>query len=59
MKHFDDQLEKALIQAKASIAVEGLNLTDEEEALVRVALKGELTHEEFLQLAKEQALKAD
>ncbi|MED1854119.1 hypothetical protein HN020_16025 [Brevibacillus borstelensis] len=59
MKNSDDQLEKALREVKASFAVEGIAITEEEEALVRAALKGEMTHEEFLRIAKERALKAD
>lgn len=59
MKYSDEQLEKALRNAKASAEVEGFVFTGEEDALVLAALKGEITHEEFLQIAKERALKAD
>lgn len=40
-------IEKAIANAKASLAVEGLYVTPEEEALVRSNLMGEISDEEF------------
>lgn len=47
----NDQLEKAMRSAKASIEMEGLVVTEEQETLVRKRLMGELTEEEFLKEA--------
>lgn len=59
MKFSDEQLEKAMDEVKASFAVEGIIITEEEDALVRALMKGEITREEFLRIAKERALKAN
>lgn len=58
-KRTDAQIEESMKRAKASLEIEGLIVTDEHTALVRKRLKGEITQEEFLRLAKERALKAD
>jgi len=43
----DERLEKALRSTKASLAMDGLYLRPEEEALVRENLAGKITDEEF------------
>ncbi|QQE76755.1 antitoxin VbhA family protein (plasmid) [Brevibacillus composti] len=58
MAYSDEQLENSLRNAKASLAVEGMIVTDEDEKLIRAALKAEITHEEFLRIAMERASKA-
>ena len=50
-------IENAMKQAKANLAIEGLHVTGEEEALIRKKLQGELSHEEFLKHAAELAKK--
>ncbi|MFE8703890.1 antitoxin VbhA family protein [Cytobacillus sp. FJAT-54145] len=44
-----EQVEKSLRSAKASLAVEGLHVTENEEALVKARLNGEITESEFKQ----------
>ncbi|MBP1082163.1 MULTISPECIES: antitoxin VbhA family protein [Bacillus] len=48
-----NQLEKAVRSAKASLAVEGLYVTAEEEALILEHLEGKITEEEFHKRALE------
>jgi len=43
----DERLEKALRSTKASLAIDGLYLRPEEEALIRENLEGKITDEEF------------
>lgn len=40
-------IEKAINSAKASLAVEGLYLTPDEEALIKEKLQGKISEEEF------------
>ena len=47
--------EAAMKYAKATLAIEGLIVSKEEEKLVRDALDEKMTHEEFIRLAKELA----
>ncbi|MEW4242337.1 antitoxin VbhA family protein [Priestia megaterium] len=47
-----EKLEKALKNTKASFAVEGLDITDKEEKLIRAKANGEITREEFLREVK-------
>lgn len=54
----DAQIDDAIRNARATLAMEGLHLTEEEEALIRARLQGELTDPEFLRLARERALRA-
>ncbi|EWG08399.1 hypothetical protein PBF_24393 [Cytobacillus firmus DS1] len=42
-----DQWDKAIRSAKASLAVEGLHLTPEEESLIKERLQGKISEEEF------------
>ncbi|MED2084585.1 antitoxin VbhA family protein, partial [Brevibacillus formosus] len=55
MKWIDRKLKEAMANVEASMAVEGLYVTEEDRALIVASLKGEITHEEFLRLAKERA----
>jgi hypothetical protein len=48
-------IEKALQEAKATLAIEGLELTKEEEDLIRSRQQGDLTQEQFLEKALEIA----
>lgn len=48
-----NRIEKAIRSAKASLAVEGLYATLEEEELVRKHLNGEITDEEYKKRAME------
>jgi len=49
----DERLEKALRSTKASLAIDGLCLRPEEEALIRENLEGKITDEEFKRRALE------
>jgi hypothetical protein len=40
----DDQIR----QAKATLAIEGMEMTPEDEKLIRTKLRGEISHKEFL-----------
>lgn len=51
-------VKKSLEQAKASLAVEGMFLTEEEEALVLDRLQGKITQSEFLSQALKLAKKS-
>ncbi|QST01097.1 antitoxin VbhA family protein [Pontibacillus sp. ALD_SL1] len=46
-------IEKAMKSAKASIELEGYYITKEHEQLVRKSLLGEISHEQFVELALE------
>ncbi|GGD09214.1 antitoxin VbhA family protein [Pontibacillus salipaludis] len=46
-------IEKAMKNAKASIELEGYDLTEEHEQLVRKSLLGEISHEQFVEMALE------
>lgn len=48
----DEKIEKILANAKASLAVEGLIVTDEEKNLVRKCLKGDISEKEALEIIK-------
>lgn len=41
------KVNKAVLSAKASLAVEGLHLTEAEEDLIRASLQGEISEAEF------------
>ncbi|SDO11052.1 hypothetical protein [Alkalicoccus daliensis] len=47
------EIETALRSAQASLAVEGMTLTEKEEALVKERLAGNVSQESFLQRALE------
>lgn len=49
--------ENVLEQALASLAIEGLYLSEEGKELVRKKMHNQITHEEFLVFAKELAIR--
>ncbi|GGF19794.1 MULTISPECIES: hypothetical protein [Halobacillus] len=49
----DEQAESLMQSAKASMAIEGLDLSQREESLVKKCLTGSITHKEFLKRALE------
>ncbi|KGP91180.1 hypothetical protein N780_08060 [Pontibacillus chungwhensis BH030062] len=53
MNHDQQSIEKAMKSAKASIELEGSHITEEHEQLVRKSLLGEISHEQFVELALE------
>lgn len=55
----DADITRAMRSAKASLLVEGLYVTDQEEALVLSRIKGEISQAEFLRRAKEAAVDID
>ncbi len=55
MKPTKEVLERALRSAKASLAVEGMILTDAEESLVLLRANEKIAHEEFIRRAIELA----
>lgn len=46
----DEKIEKAIANAKGSLAVDGMIVTDEETEVIRKYLKGELTEKEALEM---------
>ncbi len=56
MKRFTaQQAEHALLGAKATLAVEGMYLTVQEEQLIKKQLNGKLSEAEFKKIALEMA----
>lgn len=51
----EPEIDAAIRAARATLGMEGLTLTEEEEALIRSRLRREITRAEFLRLAKELA----
>ncbi|WP_082232319.1 hypothetical protein [Halobacillus massiliensis] len=51
----NEQAESLIHSAKASMAIEGLQLTKKEESLVKKRLTGSITEKEFLKRALELA----
>lgn len=49
-----DKIEKALANARASLAIEGMEPTEEETKLVRKCLKGELQVEDLINYQEEK-----
>lgn len=49
----DEQVEILMRPAKASLAIEGLSLSQKQENLVKKCLSGAITHKEFLKRALE------
>ncbi len=57
MKRFTlAQAERALEGSKATLAVEGMYLTEQEEQLIKKQLMGKLSESEFKKLALEMAV---
>jgi len=52
------QVTAAIRSARATLAMEGMHLTPEEEALIRARLTRTITDAEFLRRAKELATRA-
>jgi uncharacterized membrane protein len=48
-----DKVDKAVRSAKASLAVEGLHVSDREESLIKERLNGKITESEFKRRALE------
>lgn len=46
-----DSIEQQLREVKATLAIEGLELTEEEEQLILSKVKGDVSRSEFLKLA--------
>lgn len=46
----EEELNEAIAEAKASLAIEGMNLTKEMEKIIRDKLAGKITHEQFIPL---------
>lgn len=52
----DEAIEKVIANAKDSLAIEGLIVTNEEENLVREYLKGMITEKEALETIKNSVI---
>lgn len=48
-------IEKAMKEAGANLAIEGLHVSEKGDELIRMKLRGEISHEEFLKRAAEVA----
>lgn len=51
----DEQAERAIRGAKATLAVEGMYLTEKEEQLVKQQLTGKISEAQFKKMALEMA----
>lgn len=47
----EEELNEAIAEAKAILAIEGMTLTKEMEKIIRAKLAGKITHEQFIVLA--------
>ncbi len=54
-RYSQQQLRRALLNAKASLEIEGLFLTPQEDRLLLDRAQGKITYREFLERAKEIA----
>lgn len=52
---FNRDVEAALKYAKHSLEIEGELITEQDEKLIRAYLKNEISHQEFIEKAKELA----
>lgn len=61
-KTFEENLEQVMKEAKANLAIEGIEITRDEEDLVKANLRGEIDDQDFhiqaLTLAKQASAKA-
>lgn len=48
-------IESAMKQAKASLAISGMELSEQQERLVLMRTRGFMTHDEFIRLALRMA----
>lgn len=56
MRQFsEEQLKRKMEDVKASFRVEGIEIQEEDDALVLARIRGEISQEEFLKRAKEAA----
>ncbi|MGK5511922.1 antitoxin VbhA family protein [Brevibacillus formosus] len=51
----EEQLKRKMEDVKASFRVEGIEIQDDDDALVLARIRGEISQEEFLKRAKEAA----
>ena len=51
-----NNIEKGIDNAKGSLAVDGINVTDEETEVIRRYVRGELTEKEVLEIIKKSVL---
>ncbi|SNZ15555.1 hypothetical protein SAMN05421503_2664 [Terribacillus aidingensis] len=49
------KIEKAMNSAKANLALEGMTVSEQQEELVRAALEGRLSNEDFIEKVKKLA----
>ncbi|SFJ51875.1 antitoxin VbhA family protein [Thermoflavimicrobium dichotomicum] len=52
-KFNEPMLEKIIRQTKATLAIEGLIMTKQDEELIKAKLRGDISREEFLKRALE------
>ncbi|WML60581.1 antitoxin VbhA family protein [Neobacillus sp. PS2-9] len=55
----NEKIENAMKNARASLEINGLSLTEAQIQLVRDRLKGKITEEEFLKKANDMATNKD
>ncbi|PTX48303.1 hypothetical protein C8P63_14612 [Melghirimyces profundicolus] len=55
----EEQVKRMMDAAKASLAIEGLHTTETEDQLIKKRLMSEISQEEFLQRAKELAIRKE
>lgn len=53
----NQKIEKILPEVKASLSFEGLQITEEEEKLIKATLRGDISRTAFLKKARELAEK--
>ncbi|HDR8180796.1 TPA: hypothetical protein QC116_006113 [Bacillus thuringiensis] len=47
----EEELNEAIEEAKASLAIEGRTITKEMEEIIKAKVTGKITHEQFITLA--------
>ncbi len=52
----DEKAERALRGTKATLAVEGMHLTEKEEQLIKLQLTGKISEAQFKKIALEMAI---
>jgi hypothetical protein len=55
IKRTEDQIEQMVRQAKATLAIEGMEMSKQDEELIKAKLRGEISRKEFLKRALEMA----
>ncbi|UOE78419.1 hypothetical protein [Parageobacillus thermoglucosidasius] len=56
-KRINKKIEEILPEVKASLSFEGLQITEEEEKLIKATLRGDISRTAFLKKARELAEK--